>query len=59
MATDGQPKRTWEQIAEEVSKELDSTRLTELVNELTRALDEQQHENKQSVFKAKTAKQEG
>ena len=50
MVTAGQPKRAWQQIAEEASKELDSTRLMELVNELTRALDAQKHENKQSVL---------
>lgn len=35
------PDRNWRDIAQEASNEIDPERLTELANELTRALDEQ------------------
>jgi hypothetical protein len=35
------PARSWREIAQEASHELDPERLMELANELTRALDEQ------------------
>lgn len=35
------PARSWREIAQEASNEIDPERLTELANELTRALDEQ------------------
>lgn len=41
LSTHEKPVRSWREIAQEASNELDPERLMELANELTRALDEQ------------------
>src|SRR6476660_7632389 len=42
MNSDEQLRRTWQQIAEEVTKETDPSRVMQLSQELLRALDERQ-----------------
>jgi hypothetical protein len=39
-ASDGKPIRTWREIAEEASRETDTTKLSELSQELERAFEE-------------------
>ena len=46
------PERTWQEIAEEAYQEKDPKRLIELVDELTRALDERDQLIRRAVVAA-------
>ena len=41
MSEDGDSQKSWTELAERITKEQDSTKLTDLVQDLVKALDEQ------------------
>ena len=52
---DGKPKRSWQQIAEEASREKDPHRLLELIQDLAAALDESAKQKESGATRAQKA----